>query len=104
MGAGYTDFISCTSHIHFVLQKTNYSSNRLQITEMNKRWQEYNQQRDTILNQLQKELADFKDKDKLHEAKTANLERAMQEQLHRILEDAQRNVLRANQERDQVIL
>ena len=69
---------------------------------MNKRWQEYSQQRDTVLSQLQKELADYKDKEKLHDAKTANLERTMQEQLHRILEDSQRNVLRETQEKDQV--
>ena len=74
----------------------------IQITEMNKRWQEYSQQRDTVLSQLQKELADYKDKEKLHDAKTANLERTMQEQLHRILEDSQRNVLRETQEKDQV--
>ena len=73
-----------------------------QITEMNKRWQEYSQQRDTVLSQLQKELADYKDKEKLNDAKTANLERTMQEQLHRILEDSQRNVLRETQEKDQV--
>ena len=62
------------------------------------------------MTQLQKELADLKDKEKLQDAKSAKLERAMQEQLHRILEDAQTNVSRANQEalrakqeRDQVI-
>lgn len=66
-----------------------------EITEMNKRWQEYNQQRDQIVTQLH---ADLKDKEKLQDAKVANVERAMQEQLHRILEDAQTNVNRATQE------
>ena len=42
--------------------------------------------------------ADLKDKEKLQDAKVANIERAMQEQLHRILEDAQTNVNRATQE------
>ena len=66
-----------------------------QITEMNKRWQEYNQQREQSIVQLQ---ADLKDKEKLQAAKAANVERTMQEQLHRILEDAQTNVNRATQE------
>ena len=62
---------------------------------MNKRWQEYNQQREQSIVQLQ---ADLKDKEKLQAAKAANVERTMQEQLHRILEDAQTNVNRATQE------
>ena len=77
---------------------------------MNKRWQEYNQQRETSFTQLQKELSDCKDKEKLHGAQTANLEKTMQEQMHRILEDAQTHITRANQElqranqeKDQVI-
>lgn len=77
---------------------------------MNKRWQEYNQQRETSFTQLQKELSDYKDKEKLHGAQIANLEKTMQEQMHRILEDAQTHITRfnqelqrANQEKDQVI-
>ena len=72
----------------------------LKITDMNKRWQDYNKQRETYVIQITRELNEQKAAQTQQSNNDAN--REFQVQMNQVLDEARKSIEAANRQKNQV--